>query len=281
MLCREPGVLPPSDYYFATPSAGAKELFYYLLCAGEYSCAPDYLVSRRRYNSVLLLCVLEGGCTVRYEGEVRTASAGDIVLLDCYREHEYRANGPMKCVWVHFDGGQSLDFVRSIHRQQGVVLTPREQGYFTDAVRSILNIFRQRQPLVEAELSSLLYAMLCRLVSPTLSSGAEGYEMSPLYPAVEFIKARYQEKITVRDMAKVAVMSPAHFSRQFKKETGFAPYEYLTRVRLDEAKKLLKKTQLPVAEIAERTGFQSASSFICCFSGKLGITPKQFRAMPF
>lgn len=63
-------------------------------------------------------------------------------------------------------------------------------------------------------------------------------------------------------MAKAVSLSPSQFSRQFKRQTGVPPYEYLLSLRLSKAKELLKTTELPVHEIACQCGFGGESSFI-------------------
>ena len=65
-------------------------------------------------------------------------------------------------------------------------------------------------------------------------------ENSLSFAAVRYMKAHYSEKITVEHMAKAVSLSPSQFSRQFKRQTGVPPYEYLLFLRLSKAKELLK-----------------------------------------
>ena len=76
-------------------------------------------------------------------------------------------------------------------------------------------------------------------------------------------------------------MSPYYFSRLFKNTTGYSPYEYITYVRLDRAKTLLKTTDDTIKEITYAAGFGSEANFITCFKKHNGCTPRQFREMPF
>lgn len=282
MMPTDPGILPDSEYYFATPSMLAKSLFYYVLCAGCYSCAPGYHVRRERYNSVLLMYVRDGCCAVKSEGRACIAGKNDLVLLNCYRPHEYyTADTGLKTVWLHFDGSQSIEFAEAIHKTRGLVFPCEQPSLFIDSMTSILNVLRSQQAISEASVSCLIHTMLCNLVSTTTVSGAMEPESGAVSDAMAHIRSHYARNITVESLARLVSMSPSHFSRLFKKHTGYTPYEYLIKIRIDNAKSLLKRTDLPVAEIAFSIGFNSPSSFIYTFRVKTGISPSRFRSMPF
>jgi len=72
-------------------------------------------------------------------------------------------------------------------------------------------------------------------------------------------------------------VSKYHLSRLFKKFTGYSPYEYLMNYRINESKKLLKTTNLPIYQIADRVGFNSSSHYIKIFKKNEEVTPLQFR----
>lgn len=281
MQCTDFGVLPSSDYYFATPSAMAKNLFYYLLCAGSYHCTSGYHIRRKSYNSVLLMYVLEGKCAVLVDDHSYLAKAGDIVIINCYKPHEYSTNDSLKTLWIHFDGSQSLEFAETILKNLGAVFACENPDLFIQSITSIINIFRNHQVISEPSVSCLIHNLLCNLVSATSVSGALELEHGVVCTAIDYIKAQHMLDLPVEAVARHVAMSPSHLSRLFKKQTGYSPYEYLVKVRLDNAKSLLKKTTLPIAQIAADTGFNSASNFIYAFHKHMGISPSKFRNMPF
>ncbi len=95
--------------------------------------------------------------------------------------------------------------------------------------------------------------------------------------AAEYINEKYSENISVRDIASVIALSPSHFSRIFKKETGLTPQEYLIRVRLDRAKSFLMRSRKSVTEIALQCGFSSSAHFSSSFIKRFGKTPSEFK----
>ena len=76
-------------------------------------------------------------------------------------------------------------------------------------------------------------------------------------------------------------MSSSHFSRVFKQQTGFSPYDYILISRLNRAKYLLQVTDMTVASIAYEIGFNSESNFIYFFTENEGISPGKFRKLKF
>jgi AraC family transcriptional regulator len=99
-----------------------------------------------------------------------------------------------------------------------------------------------------------------------------------LVRVTEFISASVERDFTVDELASVACMSPAHFSRSFKAATGKAPHEYLSLQRLDLAKRLLASSDRLLVDIAYATGFSSQANFNRAFRKAVGTTPSRFRA---
>lgn len=95
---------------------------------------------------------------------------------------------------------------------------------------------------------------------------------------VEFIDTGIEQNFTVADLAAVACMSPAHFARSFKATMGLTPHGYVSRQRLEVAKRMLADRHRPMVDIALSTGFSSQSNFARAFRDALGMTPGEFRA---
>jgi len=85
-------------------------------------------------------------------------------------------------------------------------------------------------------------------------------------------------RVALRVVAKQVGMSYFHFSRAFKQSMGMNPTNYISERRIERAKELLNETELPISEIALRSGFSSQSHFTSSFRRVAGSTPKDFRA---
>ena len=98
-----------------------------------------------------------------------------------------------------------------------------------------------------------------------------------LHHARDFIHASLQQPITLNDIAQEACLAPHHFLRQFKQAFHETPHQYLTRIRLERARFLLRKSDLPITDICLSVGFESLGSFSWLFKKTYGFNPSEFR----
>ena len=102
---------------------------------------------------------------------------------------------------------------------------------------------------------------------------------SPRIPELAkiYMHERFGEKITIKDMCKVLGCSKSALLTSFKSEYGTTLNSYLCAIRIEEAKRLLKTTNMTISAVAEATGFYDQSYFSKVFSSKLGVTPSDYR----
>jgi AraC-like DNA-binding protein len=108
--------------------------------------------------------------------------------------------------------------------------------------------------------------------------------MAPVPPerhllrARDVVDARYREPLDVSELARAAHLSPAHFSREFRKTFGETPHRYLHMRRLERAAALLRNTDRSVADICLTVGLKSVGSFTTSFGRMFGLSPTAYRA---
>ena len=95
---------------------------------------------------------------------------------------------------------------------------------------------------------------------------------------MEYIEERYtDEKISLNDVATVVDVSPNYFSAIFSQEMGMTFIEYVTKKRMDKAKRLLKQTDMHTADIALEVGYKDPHYFSFVFKKTQGCTPREYR----
>jgi AraC-like DNA-binding protein len=99
-----------------------------------------------------------------------------------------------------------------------------------------------------------------------------------LLRAKDLIDARYREPLDVPALARAAHLSPAHFSREFRRAFGETPHQYLLTRRMERAASLLLRTDRSIADICFTVGLQSVGSFTTSFRRTYGLSPTQYRA---
>lgn len=96
--------------------------------------------------------------------------------------------------------------------------------------------------------------------------------------AKDLADARYADPLTVAELAAAAGLSPAHFSRAFRRAFGESPHVYLLTRRLERAAALLRTTDRPIATVCLDVGLNSLGSFTTSFTRMFGRTPAAYRA---
>lgn len=136
-------------------------------------------------------------------------------------------------------------------------------------------------PLALDALALYTLAHLCKLYSsqqPQPGEPSAAHALTQALEAVfELVAARYQDKLTLSDLARAARLQPNYFCRTFRRVMGTTPVEYLHQYRVQVARRLLRESGLSVTEIAHATGFYDASHFSRVFSRITGLTPMRYR----
>jgi AraC-like DNA-binding protein len=104
------------------------------------------------------------------------------------------------------------------------------------------------------------------------------HRLRHLLRAKDLMDARYREPLDVETLARAAHLSPAHFSREFRRAFGDAPHNYLLTRRLERAAALLRNTDRPVVDICLSVGLRSVGSFTTSFGRTYGLSPTAYRA---
>ena len=138
------------------------------------------------------------------------------------------------------------------------------------------------KPFTEAEVYAATEIARSHFADRAGGAAEAGSSLGGLPPArlrkvLAYIEAHLAEDLKLDELARVAAMSKYHFSRLFKDAVGVPPYRYVVQQRVEAARDLLLRTDLPVAQIALRTGFCSQSHLSTSFREHTGITPLAVR----
>ena len=128
------------------------------------------------------------------------------------------------------------------------------------------------------ELFQRLYALALRLLDETIRRRA-GDETHPFLMAKQFMEKQYMDNISLEQVASIAGFSPNYFSSQFKQEIGMGFQDYLTMLRINRAKELLRSTNLSISEVCYQVGYQDIRTFNRVFKRVAALRPGEFKKL--
>ncbi|MEG2002356.1 MAG: helix-turn-helix domain-containing protein [Clostridia bacterium] len=121
------------------------------------------------------------------------------------------------------------------------------------------------------------YVSFVLQVFDTMTDYTSKLQNETFYNIITYVNNNFTENLTLKSLATKFYVNPIYLGRVFKKRTGTLFNEYLTDLRIEKSKVLLKKTSRKVYEIASEIGFNDPNYFIAKFLKSEGITPSQYR----
>lgn len=253
----------------------AKETLIYPKSFGVLKTSYDYYMEGNNQEFYEIRYILEGEGYLRYNGRSYLLKKGDGCLIDCREKYFYQTSSYH---WVStclgFNGAPAVPLVQSYLQSGNVKFTDATFPNFEPLQMHILQCTQKASSYMEYEVSCTFYMLLTNLLIAN-SKTRNTFEI--IEKIVSYIQANYMKNLTADGLAHHFGLSRTHMTRCFKEYTGFAPHEYITRLRIYNAKYLLKATELSIEEISRQTGFSDSVYFIQVFKKMEGITPSKYR----
>jgi len=142
-----------------------------------------------------------------------------------------------------------------------------ESGWVTDQLHDLVDCLLKVHELARTE------AERFEAVRP--ATREELYRR--VYRARDYAEALFAEPVSLAELARAACLSPNHLLRSFRQLFGETPHQFLTRRRLEEAKRMLVQEEASVTDICFAVGFESHGSFSSLFRRRFGLSPSEYR----
>lgn len=239
----------------------------------------QYTVSK----PAVLHIVMAGTGRLIYQNQTYILKPGDLFLLQQGMEVHYESelNEPWTYYWVGFSGKIALDYLNRTTLKDRLVI----QNENTGAIEHIIYRMCHRSVHYSTEASDdiqhmrdlyeLLYQLHLHFPKPFAIVQTEIY--SNVREAIRYINDNYMKAITIIDVAKHVNVSRSYLYKMFKKHIDQSPQNYLIHVRMYQASKLFKETNLQIQEIAYRIGYKDPLLFSKTFKKQFGMSATAYR----
>ncbi len=123
----------------------------------------------------------------------------------------------------------------------------------------------------------LAHAMAAFGSRPANPAGPTPFRNDLLQSILSQVEKQLEEGVSIAALASAFQMTPSEFSRRFKVTVGCSPQRYIIEKRIAEARRLLRESDEPIAEIAFRLGYSSQAHLTSSFKSLMGLTPSRYR----
>ncbi len=152
------------------------------------------------------------------------------------------------------------------------------QPLFDSVLKEFINPSKGSQLILKASILNIIYQLFRDSTDPFANSGVPlSSHYVTIKHIIEYIEGNIEGKIALGDLSRLAGLSPNHFHRIFTRAMGITPNNFITKLKLDRAKELLIRTNLPVSEISVRCGFENIPYFSFLFKKNTDLSPGEFR----
>jgi AraC family transcriptional regulator, arabinose operon regulatory protein len=255
--------------------------------AGYFPLARDHYVERAQGSPThLIIACLRGRGWFRTPLGERAVRPGDLVWLQANEPHAYGAdaNDPWTIGWVHFSGTEAEAWRRHVGFSQekaSLVSHVTAEGITALKLEQIhLSLERGYSIPDLISTATLLRTALDLAAHAVRQGGATRSASERITAVIDHLRENLAQPHRLDELAATTGLSVPHFCTLFRRQTGFAPIDFLIRQRIQRACRLLDTTEKSVGAIAAEVGYEDAYYFTRCFRRIVGSPPRTYRRIP-
>ena len=262
-----------------TPAIIDRSKFLYVQEMGVMHARPTFFTKRENLPSYLLLYTDGGNVCLRYQKREYHLGAGDFFFIDCMKYQHYfvESKENWDCRFVHIYGPETIRQYYDIFvRNTGYALHLPPLSKVPLYINQIIDSYRPRHKNSDLIAARHIIDLLTEAVLN--SEGVISVERAEyMQDIVQYIDEHYEQDITLDTLSKKFGISQSYLPKQFKAQMGVTPTEYLCQVRVQAAKDLLRRSDMPIYEVAQNVGIHNVSYFIKVFKKYEELTPYTYR----
>lgn len=246
----------------------------HIIKCGKRTNAFNHSYGPKSRNHSWLIFVKQGEGVLKTEGQVIPFHEHCVICTFPNLEFEYSFSGNSDIIWICFDEAFSI-----LPNHLGI--HPRSPIKYIDNFEEVENAFDAIYSLSVSNLQSDQYRILSHFYALFAMLTEKNRvlrvpDASYIDYAIRYFETNYMSEIYIADLSKTLGIESSYFSKLFKSKIGVSPVEYLTKVRIDKAKQLLKFPPYSIKSISESVGFSDPLYFSKIFKKHTGVSPSEF-----
>lgn len=266
--------------------------------AGIVTNTKPFIPKTRTMPYHILRYVTQGSMEMTEDGESYNLSAGSVLFLSAGHKHSSNEWTAPNTNWfyVHFyipesqdpvidlknflplsatSTLQPKDYQFSLVMPKYVQLTPG--NVVRDKLEKLIQYYQSDSPVRFGYQNALLLEIFMDLMEAKAEKQYDDLEVSNINNLLHYLNDHVQDPFHSENIAKAMNLNYKYMCELFKKKTGSTIQQYHTMLKMKEAERYLKTTELPISEISEKLGYQDPLYFSNVFKKYHDISPRQFR----
>ena len=244
---------------------------------------PGYIMMHRHEELAEVTLIVHGRGKYAVNNHIYDVKVGDVILSGCgivhdafMKDREHYGTLTVSIEGLHMQDCEPGQFLE--RDQVPVFHLPAQYPELLRTMQEIRELFNTEDAASEEVCREKLQFLLELITGMKNDSSRPVRKMDSLCLEIEeYINNHYSEDLSLESIAEKFYISTFHLSHLFKKETGYNFKQYLMRMRIGEAQRILLHTDKRVADIAEMVGYEDASYFSRAFMKETGMTPREYR----
>jgi AraC-like DNA-binding protein len=252
----------------------------FVVCGIGSQTNQCHIVRNEGYHLHQFIFTSNGTGLLQLNGQQIEITKETFIYLKPGEPHEYcKQTESWATDWILFSGDhieRTLDKLGFSKSKTGCV---QNGVYVRKLLSDIMNSLNGRDPYKAFTASNLLYMLLIELYRSSNEKNCTIYsqEACIISPIIDYINGHFFEELSLDALADLANITPQHLCKLFKKHLNMRPFEYIAKMRMQEAKKLLISGNLTIKSIGESVGYKDSSYFCALFRKYERISPAEFR----
>ncbi|MBI4024924.1 MAG: helix-turn-helix transcriptional regulator [Verrucomicrobia bacterium] len=285
------GKVPLGVEYYHFPSKFAQDFLLHVAVLGRSSTPTGFRHQHEHEARFLLHYIRRGELWHQVRERVHRLGSGSVCLMDLREPVRYGNDGPRAADnwWVCFDGKESPHLQSRLCADENPVFTGVNLKRFETLFRELLAITVHKPPAYEWRASGLLTLLLAELSASRRDEEKFDIDLVPIpkqtgplslpvRDSLRYMARFYRDRLDLKGLSSVSRLSLYHFAHQFQRETGMSPMNYLSRYRIEQARRILSASHHPIHQVAKMVGISNPFNFSRLFHKFAGSTPAKYRA---
>ncbi len=218
--------------------------------------------------------IAEGSGTHLINDKAYTVQKGDLLFITPMDFHGFETQNIKTITLNFFAKDMSPEIAQILSYLNANVVKNVEEKTVAD-LKYIVSTFKSNREYAFLQIRNVIEIIILDQFGSKALSFEKKYASDSVSQAMGYININFRQEINLNTIKEKFNVSPAHFSREFKRRTGMCFNDYLTEKRFDYAKKLLKNGNR-VIDACFESGFGTVRNFSRRFKQKYGVTPKEY-----